>query len=54
MLLNKNIGGIYMNNYTIDLYELKREIVNFSKKISKDCIAKVNSTPILIKMEFSW
>ena len=23
-----------MNNYTMDLYEMKREIVNFSKKIS--------------------
>ena len=24
-----------MNNYTMDLYEMKREIVNFSKNISK-------------------
>jgi len=25
-----------MNNFTINNYEMKREIVNFSKKISKD------------------
>ena len=26
-----------MNNFTINNYEMKREIVNFSKKISKGC-----------------
>ena len=26
-----------MNNFTINNYEMKREIVNFSKKISKNC-----------------
>ena len=31
-----------MNNYTMDLYEMKREIVNFSKKISK-CLNKSTS-----------
>ena len=26
-----------MNNYTMNCYEIKREISNFSKKISKGC-----------------
>ena len=27
-----------MNNYTMDCYEMKREILNFSKKMSKGLI----------------
>ena len=32
-VLNKKYGGVCMNNYTTNSYEMKREIVNFSKKI---------------------
>lgn len=28
-------GGVYMNNFTTNCYEMKREIANLSKKLSK-------------------
>lgn len=39
-----------MNNYTMDLYELKREIVNFSQKISKGL--KKSTTKFLVDMQY--
>jgi len=35
-LLNKNRKRFPMNNYTTNTYEIKRDIVNFSKKISNE------------------
>ena len=34
-LTKQILGGFSMNNYTINTYEMKRDIVNFSKKLSE-------------------
>ena len=42
-----------MNNYTTETYQMKRESLNFSTKISKASVVKLNSTLFFLTMEFT-
>jgi len=44
------IGDVYMNNFTTNTYEMKRDILNFSKKISKG--VKKDTQKFIMDMEY--
>ena len=41
-----------MNNYTMDCYETKREILNFSKKYQKESINKAKNLLVICNMDY--